>query len=67
MENRTQRKRQPKKKEDPIQLIRNAIQDYYKALDNRQHGGIAQDKAFEAIEKILGMSWHAWQQREKGG
>ena len=37
--------------------IVDAITEYYLALDRRQHGGIAQDKAFAKIEKILGMRW----------
>jgi hypothetical protein len=37
--------------------IRQVIRDYYAALDNRQHGGMAQQKAFAKIEEILGMSW----------
>lgn len=32
-----------------------AIRDYYQALDNHQHGGVAQDKAIRQIEKALGM------------
>lgn len=40
-----------------VERIREAIQGYYRALDRREHGGIAQHKAFEQIEKVLGMSW----------
>jgi hypothetical protein len=37
--------------------IRQAVQNYYAALDARKHGGVAQDEAFRAIEKALGMQW----------
>lgn len=37
--------------------MREAISDYYLALDERQHGGIAMDRAFQKIEGILGMRW----------
>lgn len=40
-----------------LNQIREAIQGYYTALDNREHGGVAQHKAFEDIERILGMIW----------
>jgi hypothetical protein len=33
------------------------IERYYLALDRREHGGIAQDRAFEEIEQALGMRW----------
>jgi hypothetical protein len=37
--------------------IKAAIDKYYKALDNREHGGNAENRAFYEIQKILGMSW----------
>lgn len=37
--------------------LREAVSDYHLALDNREHGGVAQDKAFRRIEEILGMRW----------
>ena len=37
--------------------VRRAVLDYYAALDRREHGGQAQDKAFRAIEHALGMHW----------
>lgn len=42
------------------QAVRKAIEDYYRALDSRQHGGVAQDRAFNAIQMALGMDWPAW-------
>lgn len=42
---------------DALDQIREAILGYYKALDNREHGGIAQDRAFKQIERILDMRW----------
>lgn len=40
-----------------IDEIKAAINRYYLALDKHEHGGVAQDKAFKEIEKILGKSW----------
>jgi hypothetical protein len=40
-----------------IYAIEKAIKKYYLALDNREHGGVAQDKAFVEIERILGLNW----------
>lgn len=40
-----------------LDRIRDVVKDYYLALDKREHGGVAQDKAFEAIQKELGMQW----------
>ena len=37
--------------------IRVSIIVYYKALTNREHTGIAQDKAFNKIQQILDMHW----------
>lgn len=45
---------------DPLSklaAIRTAIKQYYAALNQREHGDIAQNKAFRAIENILGMRW----------
>jgi hypothetical protein len=40
-----------------LHLIRKEIKKYYLALDNRQHGGVAENKAFNEIQQILGMNW----------
>ena len=40
-----------------LRLIKNAINQYYKDLDNRKHGDVAQNKAFEKIQSVLGMHW----------
>lgn len=37
--------------------IQQAIRDYHYALDTRQHGGAAADRAFTAIREALGMGW----------
>lgn len=37
--------------------VRAAVLAYYEALDRRQHGGIAHDKAMRTIEQALGLSW----------
>lgn len=46
-----------KLKVNTIKDILDAIKDYYYALDTGQHGGEAQNKAFEKIQVILGMHW----------
>lgn len=46
-----------KNPEQVLQKIRDAIEGYYYALDTRQHGGVAQNTAFSAIERALVMSW----------
>jgi len=38
--------------------VREAVLTYYDALTARQHGGMAQDKAFNTIQHALGLSWH---------
>ncbi len=38
-------------------LVRSALRTYYEALDARQHGGVAADKALSSIQEALGMSW----------
>lgn len=37
--------------------IRAAILAYYDALDSRQHGGVAMEKAFRRIEQAMEMHW----------
>jgi hypothetical protein len=48
-----------KAREDAATLdaVRQAVLGYYAALDARKHGGVAQDEAFRAVEKALGMHW----------
>ncbi|MEC4728862.1 hypothetical protein HWQ46_25435 [Shewanella sp. D64] len=41
--------------EEQMHRVRRAIRKYYLALDNGQHGGVAQDKAFEEIQEVLNM------------
>lgn len=41
----------------PEQKCRDAITEYYAALDRREHGGVAQNRAFAKIEEALGMHW----------
>jgi hypothetical protein len=48
-----------------IEKIEKAIRDYYYALDTRQNGGVAQDKAFKEIEKILSLSWRQNEELER--
>ncbi len=42
---------------EQVASIRKAIRKYYLALDNRQHGGVAENKAFSEIQEVLGMTW----------
>ena len=48
-----------KAREDAATLnaVRQAVLGYYAALDARKHGGVAQDEAFSAIQRALGMQW----------
>lgn len=39
-----------------LRVIRQHINKYYKALDDRQHGGVAQGKAIDGIQEVLGMA-----------
>lgn len=41
----------------PLNRVRDAINEYYAALDNRQHGGVAASNAFEKIQTAMGMHW----------
>jgi uncharacterized protein (DUF2461 family) len=40
-----------------LKEVRQAIADYHFELDSRQHGGVAQNNAFNAICKAVGMYW----------
>jgi hypothetical protein len=44
--------------------IRNAVAGYYRALNRRDHGGVAMDRAFRAIECEIGMGWDMWTRAE---
>lgn len=37
--------------------VTDIIAQYHLALDNREHGGVAQDRAIKAIEKLLEMPY----------
>lgn len=37
--------------------VRAAVEKYYRALDHREHGGIAMSTVFREIERALGMHW----------
>jgi hypothetical protein len=43
--------------ESQIAKVRDAVHGYYEALDNREHGGVAQHRAFEKIEGAIGQRW----------
>jgi len=40
-----------------VQGIKKAIEKYYLALGNREHGGVAENNAFQEIQDILGLHW----------
>lgn len=40
-----------------LEKIKSIIKDYYKALDARQHGGVASDIALNSIQRALNMQW----------
>ena len=40
-----------------LQRARKAVQKYYLALDNREHGGAAENEAFIEIQRALGLQW----------
>lgn len=40
-----------------LYAIEKAVKKYYLALDRREHGSIAQDKALTEIQEALGMTW----------
>lgn len=42
-----------------------AIRDYHFALDSREHGGVAQDKAIKAIESALNLHWRQGEELER--
>ena len=37
--------------------VQKAIRKYYLALDNRKNGHVAEVKAFQEIQKVMGMHW----------
>lgn len=39
--------------------IESALRDYHLALDRRQHGGVAQNEAFQKIEAAMQMHWQS--------
>ncbi len=45
--------------------IEDAIRDYHYALDTRQHGAVAQDKAIKAIEGILSLPWRQGEELQR--
>jgi hypothetical protein len=47
-----------------LSRVRDAIADYYRALNRREHGHLAMDRSFRAIERETGMSWDIWTRAE---
>lgn len=50
---------------EKLNTIEEAIRDYYLALDNREHGEIAQGRAFRRIEAVLGMCWRQGEEKRR--
>ena len=44
--------------------IKRAIKQYYLSLDSGEHGGVAESKAFDEIQELLGMSWQRGETKE---
>ena len=42
-----------------------AIRDYHFALDNREHGAVAMDKALNEIESALGLPWRQGEELDR--
>ncbi len=42
---------------ETLRKVHAAINKYYLALDKREHGGRAQDQAFNEIQQALGIHW----------
>ena len=42
---------------DARDAVTQAVRDYHFALDNRQHGGVAAERAIDAIQTALGLHW----------
>ncbi len=40
-----------------LEKVEDAIREYHYALNNRKHGGVAQDVAFNRICDVLNMHW----------
>lgn len=53
--------------EDKLAAVEQAIDDYHYALDTRQHGGVAQDTAFNAIRSALDKRWEQGAELKKRG
>lgn len=43
--------------EQDLGAVRGHVRAYYEALDRREHGGVAQDKALRGVQDVLGMEW----------
>lgn len=40
-----------------LERVIHALDEYHEALDRREHGGVAQDKAIKAIEAVFARPW----------
>lgn len=45
--------------------VEKAINKYHLALDRREHGGVAQNKAVQEIQELLGMNWEQGKMLER--
>lgn len=50
---------------EALRVIKQAISDYHYALDTRQHGGVAQDRAFAEICTALDLHWVLGDEKER--
>ncbi|CAB4127114.1 hypothetical protein UFOVP78_49 [uncultured Caudovirales phage] len=48
-----------------LAAVRAAVADYHLALDRREHGGVAQDRAVKAIEETLDMPWRQGEEMKR--
>jgi hypothetical protein len=48
--------------QDALGKVKQALDEYYEALCNREHGGVAQDRAFGKIEQALDASWQQYRE-----
>lgn len=51
--------------DETIDTVREAIREYYYALDSRKHGDIAAHNALSIIEHTLGMHWVRGAEKER--
>jgi len=48
-----------------LEEIKNALHDYHRALDNREHGGVAAGRFVKAVETVFNLHWYQGITKEK--